>query len=73
MSRTLGVLALTLLAGCAAPRTRAVVAVLKTRSYHTAECPKVAMARTVRLSLEEARELRLNACPGCRPAEGGKK
>jgi len=73
MTRTLGILALALLAGCSPPRTRAVVAVLKTRSYHTAECPKVAMARTVRLSLEEAGDLRLNACPGCRPGEGGKQ
>jgi hypothetical protein len=64
-------LLLLLLTGCAGPGTREVVAIPKTHSYHTSRCPKVVMARTVAMTIEEARSLHLSACPGCRPGEGG--
>jgi len=69
MRRIVLLIVFVLLAGCGGSRDH-VVAILKTRSYHTDRCAKVFMARTVAMTLERAHELRLRPCPYCKPDEG---
>ena len=44
-----------------------VVAIAKTSSYHRPECFRVHMAKTERLTKEEARQKNLKPCPTCNP------
>ncbi|HMD13610.1 MAG TPA: hypothetical protein VKI62_03215 [Bacteroidota bacterium] len=60
---------LIVLNGCQAPKQE-VVAILKTRTYHTEQCAKICMAQTTIMTLEKARSLKLNPCPYCKPAGG---
>ncbi len=64
--RKLLLIALLAASGCSVPQKR-VLAIEKTRTYHTDSCPRVCMARTRTMTLDEAQELRLKACPGCKP------
>ena len=55
-----------LFAGCG-HKDQEVVAVEETRSYHLAQCAKVAMAKTVAISRAEAERRQLHPCPYCNP------
>ena len=57
---------LTMMTGCR-DHSRDVVAIPKTHSYHTDKCPRVKMANTETMPIDEARALHLKACPGCKP------
>ena len=54
-------------AGCDRHRQDEVVAIGKTRSYHTDQCPRVNMARTAMMTRTSARALDYRPCPGCKP------
>jgi hypothetical protein len=47
--------------------SRDVVVIDKTGSYHTEACPRVKMAYTEIMPIEEAHALHLKPCPKCRP------
>jgi len=69
MRRIALLIVLVFLAGCGGSGDH-VVAILRTRSYHTDKCAKVFMARTVPMTLERAHELKLRPCPYCKPDPG---
>ncbi len=53
--------------GCSANHKDEVVVILKTKSYHTDECPRVNMANAQVLTIAEAKALDCKPCPGCKP------
>lgn len=44
-----------------------VIAIEKTKTYHRDGCPPVHMAKTLTMSLKEAKEEKLTPCPLCQP------
>jgi hypothetical protein len=56
-----------LLVGCGGRRKDDVVVIEKTKSYHTDQCPRVNMANTKTMTVEEARAMNCQPCKGCRP------
>ncbi|MEW6511023.1 MAG: hypothetical protein AB1428_08710 [Bacteroidota bacterium] len=55
------------ISGCSRSSPRAVVAIERTHSYHRPTCPPVNMARTVMVTLEDAKAKKLTPCPLCHP------
>ncbi len=53
--------------GCSGAGHKEVFAIERTGTYHRSECPPVHMARTLLMSLQEARALHLKPCPVCKP------
>jgi hypothetical protein len=54
------------LQGCSQGKDR-VLAIAKTRSYHTDTCPRIHMAHTQFMTAAQAKTLEYKACPGCKP------
>jgi len=55
------------LSGCSGAGQRSVFAIERTGVYHRGGCPPVHMARTIRVTKEEAKARHLKPCPVCRP------
>ncbi len=60
---------LVVLPGCSGEKKETVVVTVieKTKTYHRKECAPVHMARTIDMSLSEAKTKKLKACPVCKP------
>ena len=54
-------------AGCSEPPSKSVYVVVKTKTYHTAGCPRVNMANAGVMTVEDARQIECAPCPGCHP------
>ena len=46
---------------------RDVVVIEKTGSYHTDKCPRVNMANTEIMPIDQAEALHMKPCPNCKP------
>jgi hypothetical protein len=55
------------LSGCSGTGDKGVLAIERTGTYHRSECPPVHMARTLLMTLDEAKALHLKRCPVCKP------
>ena len=53
--------------GCAGSKERNVVVIARTNTYHRENCARVRMAHTRTMTVEEARALNFEPCPGCHP------
>ena len=62
----IGIVLMISLADCSPPPEPRVLAIEKTKSYHTAGCARVHMARTENMSVKEAQARRFHPCPDCR-------
>ncbi len=56
-----------LAAGCSQTANGKVVVIEKTKTYHTAECRKIKMAKVVEMTKEEAKLDHDHPCPLCQP------
>ena len=53
--------------GCTTAKKNEVLVIEKTKVYHTDQCARVRMAHTRIITIEEARNLNCQPCPGCHP------
>ncbi|MBI4547664.1 MAG: hypothetical protein HY707_06785 [Ignavibacteriae bacterium] len=53
--------------GCGQKQKNEVVVIEKTKTYHTEKCPRVNMAHTVQMHIEEAQSRGCKPCPACNP------
>lgn len=53
--------------GCLASGDRDVLAIERTKTYHTHACPPVHMAKTVSMTAARADALHFIPCPVCKP------
>ena len=58
-----------MMCGCQSSGPAEVLAIEKTRMYHRKTCPPVHMARTVSMTISQARALHYSPCPICKPTE----
>jgi hypothetical protein len=56
-----------MLSGCSGTVHKEVFAIERTATYHRSKCPPVHMARTLLMTLDEAKALHLKPCPVCKP------
>ncbi len=56
---------------CQSKPNDTVVVVDKTKIFHRSSCPRVSMANTRIMSIQDALALHFKPCPDCRPGSGG--
>jgi methylphosphotriester-DNA--protein-cysteine methyltransferase len=53
--------------GCSGAKSNIVVVIEKTGTYHRPDCALVKMAKTVTMTIAQARADQLKPCPACKP------
>ena len=69
-ARLLALICLLCFPGCAGSGERNVVVIARTNTYHKENCARVRMAHTRMITVDEARALNYEPCPGCHPDSG---
>ena len=58
-----------MIGGCAAHAESDVYAIKKTASFHREDCFPVHMAKTIKMTVAEAKREQLRPCPLCKPEQ----
>ncbi|MBI1805948.1 MAG: hypothetical protein HYR76_02715 [Ignavibacteria bacterium] len=67
MKWSIGLTSVVIIVGCGGGAEKNVVVIEKTKSVHTQECSRVYMARTKKVTIDDAKKMKFRPCPDCKP------